>query len=76
MSPPYLNPSQTIYYLKEAVKYNPYQSYIHDDLGNFYLNLGRFKEAYEEIELAVKYFPANIKYKEDLEKVKKISKIK
>jgi len=76
MSPPYLNPAQTIYYLKEAVKYNPYQSYIHDDLGNFYLNLGMFKEAYEEIELAVKYFPANIKYKEDLEKVKSIQKIK
>jgi len=76
MSPPYPNPSQTIYHLKEAIKYNPYQSYIHDDLGNFYLNMGKFKEAYEEIELAVKYFPANTKYKEDLEKVKNIQKIK
>jgi len=72
-SPFYGSPNFVIHYLKEAIKYNPFQAYIHNDLGNYYLNIGMYKEAYDELGLAVKYFPANTKYREDLQKAVDLS---
>ncbi len=67
---PEWNPTLSIYYLKEAIKYNPHQAFLHNDLGNLYLDLGMFDEAYKEFQIALKYFPANPKYREELNKVK------
>ena len=67
---PEWNPTLAVYYLEEAIRYNPYQAYLHNDLGNLYFRFGMFGEAYKEFQIALKYFPSNPKYQEELNEVK------